>query len=310
MSPAGASNSPPQVQLPSVLPAPRQIKLYNSGSFFDPGAIPPEDYPAIAERLRPFERAIVECHPALVGRSALTFRDLLSGTCAGASAPRSPSKIGLRGGTALAAAVSPKRERNVTGAQPLSSAPVGHCSTDASPGCLATKLEVAMGLETAHPGVLDKLNKRMTLDLFRRAAEYLRSNDIALRVFVLGKPPFLDEAGALEWAGRSVDFAFDCGATAVSLIPTRLGNGALEALAACGEFSPPKLSTLEAVLDYGIGLKRGRVFVDLWDLEKFANCPACFERRRARLDEMNLEQVVRPPVDCECYQMRDAGKPR
>lgn len=59
------------------LPPARQIKLYNSGSFFDPRAIPPEDHPAIAERVRGFERVIVECHPSLVGESALRFRDLL-----------------------------------------------------------------------------------------------------------------------------------------------------------------------------------------------------------------------------------------
>ena len=162
------------------------------------------------------------------------------------------------------------------------------------------KLEVAMGLETAHPQILAKLNKRMTLDQFRRAAEFLRENDIALRVFVLVKPPFLDESEALHWAKRSVDFAFDCGATVVSLIPTRLGNGALETLAARGEFSPPKLATLEAALDYGIGLKRARVFSDLWDLESFADCEECFEPRRSRLHEMNLRQVIRPRVACEC----------
>src|SRR3989441_10481262 len=61
-------------------PTLQQIKLYNSGSFFDPRAIPPEDYPAIAERVRAFGRVIVECHPALLGESALRFRDLLSVT--------------------------------------------------------------------------------------------------------------------------------------------------------------------------------------------------------------------------------------
>ena len=161
------------------------------------------------------------------------------------------------------------------------------------------KLEVAMGLETAHPQILAKLNKRMTLDQFRRAAEFLRENDIALRIFVLVKPPFLDESEALHWAKRSLDCAFDCGATVVSLIPTRLGNGALETLAARGEFSPPKLATLEAALDYGIGLKRGRVFADLWDLEKFSDCKECFERRRTRLHEMNLRQSAQPPVVCQ-----------
>src|SRR5260370_26132042 len=49
------------------IPKPTQIKLYNSGSFFDRRAIPPADYPAIAQRVRRFERLIVECHPALMG---------------------------------------------------------------------------------------------------------------------------------------------------------------------------------------------------------------------------------------------------
>jgi len=163
-----------------------------------------------------------------------------------------------------------------------------------------TKLEVAMGLETAHPQVLEKLNKRMTLHQFRRAAEFLRSNNIALRVFVLVKPPFLDEMEALLWAKRSVDFALECGATAIALIPTRLGNGALERLAERGEFSPPKLATLEAALEYGIGLKRARVFADLWDLEKFSDCEGCFEGRRGRLHEMNLRQITQPRVACDC----------
>jgi len=218
----------------------RQVKLYNSGSFFDPRAIPCEDHPAIAERVRGFERVIVECHPALVGESAVKFHELLG---------------------------------------------------DA-------KLEVAMGLETAHPEVLPRLNKRMTLDQFSRAAAFLREHDIALRVFILVKPPFLDEAEALLWAKRSLDFAFDCGATVASLIPTRFGNGALEALAEWDEFSPPKLATLEAALDYGVAQKRGRVFADLWDLEKFSTCASCLTKRRERLQRMNLQQIVAPAVAC------------
>jgi hypothetical protein len=221
------------------MPPARQIKLYNSGSFFDPRAIPPEDYAAIAERVRGFERVIVECHPALVGKTALHFRDLLRG-----------------------------------------------------------QLEVAMGLETAHPEVLAKLNKRMTLDQFRHAADFLRQHGIVWRAFILVQPPFIEEAEALHWACRSMDFAFDCGASVASLIPTRLGNGALEALAEQGLFSPPRLSTLEAALDYGVGLRRGRVFADLWDLEQFSNCEACCPARRQRLAEINQTQAVTPAVAC------------
>ncbi len=158
-----------------------------------------------------------------------------------------------------------------------------------------------MGLETAHPNVLAKLNKRMTLEQFSGAARFLEQNAMALRVFVLVKPPFLEEPEALEWAKRSVDFAFDQGATAVSLIPTRPGNGALDALQTQGQFAPPRLATLESAHAYGISLGRGRVFADLWDLIRFRQCDQCFAPRLERLRQMNLTQTVLPAVACsEC----------
>src|SRR5262249_51210179 len=97
---------------------------------------------------------------------------------------------------------------------------------------------------------------------------------------------------------RSVDYAFDCGATAVTLIPTRGGNGAMEVLAERGEFGLPRLETLEAAMEYGVGLKRGRVFADLWDLQKSAVCTSCAALRVARLREMNLRQCVAPRALC------------
>jgi radical SAM enzyme (TIGR01210 family) len=165
------------------------------------------------------------------------------------------------------------------------------------------KLEIAIGLETAHPSTLEKLNKRMTLEMFTRAADFLRGHGIDLRVFLLVQPPFMPDATqALEWTARSVEFAFDCGATVVSMIPTRAGNGALETLARDGLFVPPKMATLERALAQGLtvsrGRGRGRVFADVWDLETFSNCAACFEARRERLTRMNLHQRMEPEVLC------------
>ena len=152
------------------------------------------------------------------------------------------------------------------------------------------RLEVAMGLETAHPQVLERLNKRIDLDGFRRAADFLRAHDCDLRVFVLVKPPFLAEPEAEDWACRSIDFAFECGATVVSLIATRFGNGALEALAARGEFSPPRLETVEAVFRHGVAQRHGRTFLDLWELERSVANPEAVPSRRSDLEFMNLHQ--------------------
>ncbi len=159
-------------------------------------------------------------------------------------------------------------------------------------------LEVAMGLETAHPDVLPKLNKRMTVDDFRRAADRLRGDGIALRVFVLLGLPFLPAEESLLWACRSVEVAFDAGATAVSVIATRSGNGALDDLKDRGEFVEPTLSALEEVAAFGVALARGRVFIDLWELERLRRCPSCFSARRERLRRLNLTQTVPPKIPC------------
>lgn len=221
------------------IPPARQIKLYNSGSFFDRRAIPSEDHAAIAQRTSRFERVIVESHPALIGDDCFRFRERL------------------------------------------------RC-----------KLEVAMGLETVHPEILSRLNKRMTLDQFARAASALREQEIYLRVFILVKPPFMRDGEAIEWAARSLDFAFDCGATAATLIPTRGGNGAMDELIGSSDFSPPTLEMLESAVEYGVGLGRGRVFADLWDLRLNSRCPACYPHRVERLHRMNLNQVAIPRVTC------------
>lgn len=164
---------------------------------------------------------------------------------------------------------------------------------------LPGELEVALGLETVHPEVLPRLNKRMTVDDFDRAVEFLLSRRIAVRAFVLLKPPFLDDAAGEEWALRSLEHAFARGARVCAVIPTRGGNGILEHLAEQGLFSPPRLRSLERVLETAIGWKRGRVFADLWDAERFADCPGCASARVARMHAMNLSQGVPPAVRCD-----------
>ncbi len=115
-------------QMPEV----KQIKLYNSGSFFDEKAIPVKDYKDIASLVSGFETVVVEAHPKLINNRCLEFRDLLS-----------------------------------------------------------TELEVAIGLETVHPGVLRKLNKQMDVNDFIQAVTFLNQHQIRSRAFILLRPPFM-----------------------------------------------------------------------------------------------------------------------
>lgn len=223
------------------LPGARHIKLYNSASFFDPGAIPPADYARIAELVKPFDTVIVENHPNLTGERCLQFDRMIR-----------------------------------------------------------PKLQVAMGLETVHPEVLHRLNKKMKPEDFRQSVKFLNDNGISSRAFILLRPPFMSEAEGIHWARKSLLYAFESGTESCVVIPTRAGNGAMEILQKDGHFTPPELSSLEEVLEYGISLNAGMVFADTWDLQQFSSCNLCFEKRKQRIEQLNLFQGNIPAVTCSC----------
>ncbi len=164
---------------------------------------------------------------------------------------------------------------------------------------IGTDLEIALGLETIHPEVLPALNKRMTLDDFERAVGMLVGDDIATRAFVLLGLPWLCESEAIEWAIRSVEFAFSIGVGCCSVIPTRAKHGVMTRLERDGSFRSPSLASLEHVAEAIVLLGRGRAFVDLWDAERLEACSACAPRRIERLQKMNFTQRIPPQVSCD-----------
>lgn len=161
-----------------------------------------------------------------------------------------------------------------------------------------TQLEVALGLETSHEPTLLQLNKQMTTDDFARACEFLQKHEIRVRAFILLRPPWTSEDEGLQRAIESVRFAFDCGVQCCAVIPVRTGNGIMERLQSQGAFSPPALTSLEAVLDETLTWQRGRVFADLWDVQQFSTCEACAGQRVRRLQQMNLSQTICEKVLC------------
>jgi len=217
----------------------KHIKLYNSGNFFDPQAIPVADRHQICDLLHDYETVIVENHPQMCRAACLEFADRLR-----------------------------------------------------------PQLEVAMGLETSHEPTLSRLNKRMTTADFAAACDRLTDAGIRIRTFILLRPPGTTEEQGIDRAIESVRFAFDHGVSCCAVIPTRAGNGTMERLQHEGLFEPPQLSSLERVFEQTLSWRRGRVFVDLWDIAAFARCGKCVEKRVARLHQMNLTQCEQPPVAC------------
>jgi len=165
---------------------------------------------------------------------------------------------------------------------------------------LKPQLQVALGLETVHPRILRKLNKRMTREDFEQTVRFLSRHEILSRAFILLKPPFLSESEGIHWAERSIDFAFGAGIECCTVVPVRAGNGAMEYLMENGFFTLPDISSLETVLEYGIARKAGRVFADVWDLGLFSGCDKCIDARTSRLIEMNLNQAIMKRNECTC----------
>jgi hypothetical protein len=162
---------------------------------------------------------------------------------------------------------------------------------------LSGNLEVAMGLETIHPKVLPKLNKRMTLGDFKIASERLLGWGISVRAFILLGLPWVQSEEFVLWATRSIEWARAAGCHVSSVIPTRAGNGIMDAIANDGHFTSPTLTQLEAAQVQALP-GPGRCFVDLWDAGQFAACEECRDERVARLHRINLSQVKEPGVDC------------
>ena len=155
-----------------------------------------------------------------------------------------------------------------------------------------SQLEVAIGLETANEGILRRLNKGMTLEDFSGACRFLAANAVRVRSCVLAGIPFLPRAEQAEWLRRSVEFSFERGCGIVSLIPTRMGNGALEELHRRGDFAPPSLHTLEESLALAFASRPpDRILLaDLWDADSLPAPACCRAARIERLRSMNTFQ--------------------
>lgn len=240
----------------SKLPESEWLKLYNSGSFFDAGAIPTSSWNYIADRANRYSHLIIENHPRLTTPRIMGFLDLLE----------------------------------------------------------ETSLEIAMGLESANPRILQNLNKRFDLDDFRRACQFLKSQMVIIRAFVLIEPPFSKSPeAALNDLITTCEFCNTCGVDNVGLIPSRGGTGFMLELERSGDFREPGIDSIESGFEICLSHFHGITSLDLWDITRFMPCQHCRDARIERFKWMNRHQKIMEPVDCrECVgvvKSRNQGGP-
>lgn len=163
---------------------------------------------------------------------------------------------------------------------------------------ISGRLEVAIGLETIHPVAAEHLNKRLDFARFDRATRILSENGVDLRVFVLLGAPYVPVDETVAWTLRTVECAVQRGASVVSIIPVRGGNGELERLQRQGHFTPPTLFQLEESLDLSLQFTSSVVTADLWDVEQLPTCEYCRAERVERLRRVNLSGRAESRVSC------------
>lgn len=167
-------------------------------------------------------------------------------------------------------------------------------------------LEVAIGLESANDNVLRySINKGFTVADYDAAAGVLSSKGVAIRTYVLLKPPYLTESEAVRDAIATVKHAASNGGT-VSLNPVNVQKGTtVERLWRTWAYRPPWLWSVLEVLKAGSGLP-ARLVCDPTGggKERGAhNCGKCddvvLDGIRAFSLSQDASRIARPECACE-----------
>lgn len=169
------------------------------------------------------------------------------------------------------------------------------------------ELEVALGLESTQPEVLNRLvNKGSTPQEYLDAARRVRAAGDRTKGYLLLKPPYLTEAEAVEDVLRSVEVArgeFD----ALSVNPVHIQNGTVvEWQYRRGRYRPPWLWSVVDVLRRGAPLAAGTRLVSFPTAGGLPrgphNCGECDRRVLEAIAEASLDQRfdALDGLDCAC----------
>jgi radical SAM enzyme (TIGR01210 family) len=89
-------------------------------------------------------------------------------------------------------------------------------------------IEIAIGLETSNDHIrINYLNKGLRYDDFLSDVELIRRNQIGIRVYLLFKPPFLNEISAIDDCIASIKKMIELKVSTISINPVNVQKGTL-----------------------------------------------------------------------------------
>jgi len=171
-----------------------------------------------------------------------------------------------------------------------------------------TRIEVAMGLESANDLVLEyAINKGFTFKEWMKSAKKVKKYGRELKVYILIKPPFLTEKDAIRDAVKSVEKVKDIADT-ISFNPVAIhSKTVLERMWKQGLYRPPWLWSVVEVLEKAREIYDGIIKCDVVAGGKMRgshNCGECDKKVLNAIRNFSLTQRAEEfkNLDCKCRE--------
>ena len=173
-------------------------------------------------------------------------------------------------------------------------------------------IEVGIGLETINDYIRNNyINKGLFYEDFLKAVNLCKKYDIGVKVYLLFKPPFLNEQGAIDDCVESIKRLIDLKINTISINPLNIQKGSLaEYLWYQNRYKPPWFYSLFKCLKKAIkqeDLKNLRMLSDpsgAGTKRGIHNCLKCDETMMSLLKEFVLNQDIsilhQKEIDCDC----------
>jgi len=168
--------------------------------------------------------------------------------------------------------------------------------------------EIGIGLETADDYIREhSINKGLTFNDYKKAAEKIKKQNYQLKTYVLVKPPFLSEKKSIEDSINTIKKIKNI-TDLVSLNPTNIQRHSLvDYLWYRKQYRPPWLWSLIEILKESKKIKPNlRTKCDIsggGSIRGAHNCKQCDRKILNKISEFSLNQDTKifNNLECECY---------
>lgn len=175
-------------------------------------------------------------------------------------------------------------------------------------------IEIAIGVETVNDHIRNHyINKGMLFNDFKTVLNICKENHIGVKTYLLLKPPFLNEQGAIDDCINSINNLISLGVNTISINPVNIQKGTIvENLYLQNRYRPPWYYSLYKVLKKSLDkdkLKNTRILSDPSGASTKRGIHNCLKRECEKSSLNKLREFVlsqdlnvldEPEYECGC----------